>query len=192
MILDMRKNKILFIFKRCEYNDNKVLITENLSFLSIISSIIIISLKSTVENSNEESSDVNPSKDTRKKSTSTLKTLKKKKIQKSDLLDIVEIDISIYYHLTRSKENKLFFLIMNEVYNTLIKSFEILSSMKRDSRISVNDSCLCNFKIKYKKCCESYISKNPQINNIKILISQKVLSKFSIDYHNYANVFDRS
>ena len=188
----MRKNKILFIFKRCEYNDNKVLITENLSFLSIISSIIIISLKSTVENSNEESSDVNPSKDTRKKSTSTLKTLKKKKIQKSDLLDIVEIDISIYYHLTRSKENKLFFLIMNEVYNTLIKSFEILSSMKRDSRISVNDSCLCNFKIKYKKCCESYISKNPQINNIKILISQKVLSKFSIDYHNYANVFDRS
>ena len=64
--------------------------------------------------------------------------------------------------------------------------------MKRDNRISINDSYLCNFKIKYKKCYKSYIFKNSQINNIKILISQKMLSKFSIDYHNYANVFDKS
>ena len=81
---------------------------------------------------------------------------------------------------------------MNKIYDTFIKSFEILSSMKRDNRISINDSYLYNFKIKYKKCCESYIFKNSQINNIKILISQKMLSKFSIDYYNYANVFDRS
>ena len=94
--------------------------------------------------------------------------------------------------MIRSKENKLFFLTMNKIYDTLIESFEILPSIKRDSRISVNDSCLCNFRIKYKKCYESYISKNSQINNIKILISQKVFSKFSIDYYDYVNVFDRS
>ena len=51
-------------------------------------------------------------------------------IQKLDLLNIIEINISIYYHLARSKKNKLFFLIMNEIYDTLIKSFEILSSIK--------------------------------------------------------------
>ena len=187
----MRKDKILFISKRYKHNNNKVLISENLSFLSITSFIIIISLKPIIENSNEKSFDVNPSKDTRKRSTFILKTFKEKMIQKLDLLNIVEINISIYYHLTRSKENKLFFLIINKIYDTLIKSFEILSSMKRDNRISINDQYLYNFKIKYKKCYESYIFKNSQINNIKILTSQEMLNKFSIDYYNYVNVFDK-
>ena len=188
----MRKNKILFIFKRYKYNDNQASTIENLSFLSITSFIIIISLKSTVENSNEESLDVNSLKNMRKRLTLILKTFKKKMIQKSDFLNIVEIDILIYYYLIRSKENKLFSLIMNKIYDTLIEPFEILSSIKRDNRILINDSYLCNFRIKYKKCCEFYIFKNSQINNIKILTSQKVLSKFSIDYHNYVNVFDKS
>ena len=113
-------------------------------------------------------------------------------IQKLDFLNIVEINVSIYYYLIRSKENKLFSLTMNKIYDIFIKSFEILSSMKRDNRISINDSYLCNFKIKYKKCYESYIFKNSQINNIKILTSQKVLSKLLIDYYNYADVFDKS
>ena len=81
---------------------------------------------------------------------------------------------------------------MNKIYDTLIKFFETLSSMKRDNRISINNSYLCNFRIKYKKCYKFYIFKNSQINNIKILISQKVLNKFSIDYYNYINVFDKS
>ena len=80
MVFDMRKDKILFIIKRCEHNNNKVSAIENLSFLSIISFIIITLLKLTVENSNEENSNVNPSKNTRKKSTSTLKTFKEKMI----------------------------------------------------------------------------------------------------------------
>ena len=192
VILNIRKNKILFVSKRYKYNDNKVSASENLSFLSITSSIIITSLKSIIENSNEESSDVNFSKDTRKKSTSIFKIFKEKMIQKSNLLNIVEIDISIYYYLIRSKENKLFSLTMNKIYDIFIKSFEILSSMKRDNRISINDSYLCNFKIKYKKCYKFYIFKNSQINNIKILTSQKMLNKLSIDYYNYVNVFDKS
>ena len=192
VIFDIKKNKILFISKRYKYNDNKVLISENLSFLSITSFIIIISLKFIVENSDEESSDVNFSKNTRERSTFTFKAFKKKMIQEFNLLNIVEINISIYYYLARSKENKFFSLIMNKIYDTLIKSFEILFLMKRDNRILINDSYLCNFKIKYKKYCESYIFKYSQINNIKILISQKMLSKLSIDYYNYVNVFDKS
>ena len=169
VILDMRKDKMLFISKRYKYNDNKVSASENLSFLSIILFIVITSFKSIVVDSDEESSD--SSKDIRKRSTSTLRTFKKKMIQKSDLLNIVEINVLIYYYLARSKENKLFSLIMNEIYDTPIEPFEISSSMKRDNRISINDSCLCDFEIKYKKCYESYIPKNPQINNIKILTS---------------------
>ena len=192
VVLDMRKNKILFVFKRYKHNDNKVLAIENLSFLSIISFVIITLLKPTVENLNEKSLNVNPSKDTRKKLTPILKTFKKKKIQESDLLNIIEINILTYYYLTRSKENKLFSLTINKIYDTLIEPPEILSSIKRDSRISINDSYSCNSRIKYKKCCESYISKNPQINNIEILISQKVLNKLLIDYYNYVNVFDKS
>ena len=69
---------MLFVSKRYKYNNNKVSTPENLSFLSIISSIIIISLKSTAENLNEESFDINSSKDTKKRSTSILKTFKKK------------------------------------------------------------------------------------------------------------------
>ena len=77
----MRKNKMLFVFKRYKYNDNKVSTSENLSFLSIILFIIIISFKFIVKNSNEESFDVNSSKDIKKKSTSTLKAFKKKDLK---------------------------------------------------------------------------------------------------------------
>ena len=160
MVFDMRKDKILFIFKRYEHNDNKVSAIKDLSFLSIISFVIITLLKFIVENLNEKSLNMNSSKDTRKRSTSTPRTFKEKMIQKSDLLNIVEIDVSTYYYLARSKENKLFSLTMNEIYDIFIKPLEILSSMKRDNRISINDSYLCNFKIKYKKCYKSYISKN--------------------------------
>ena len=114
---------------------------------------------------------MNFSKDIRKRLTSTLRVLKKKMIQKSDLLNIVEINVSAYYYLTQNKKNKLFSLTINKIYDTLIESFEVLLSIKRDNRISINDFCLYNFDIKYKKCCESYIFKNSQINNIKILIS---------------------
>ena len=151
---------MLFIFERYKYNDNKVSAFKDFSFLSIISFIIIISLKLIVKNLNEKSFDVNSSKNIKKRSTSTLRALKKKMIQKSNLLNIIEINALIYYFLIRNKENKLFSLIINEIYDTFIESFETLSLMKRDNRISVNDSYLCNFKIKYKKCYESYIFKN--------------------------------
>ena len=41
VIFDMRKDKILFVFKRYKYDDNKILASEDLSFLPIISFIII-------------------------------------------------------------------------------------------------------------------------------------------------------
>ena len=174
IILDMLKNKILFIFKRCEYDDNKISTAKDLSFLSIISSIIITrSLKFTVKNeSNENNFDMNHSKDisNKKKSTSTLKTFKEKMIKKSDFIDITEIDASAYYYLTRNKKNKLFSLTMNEIYDTLCESSST-KTIQRNNRISLNKSCLCDFESKYKKCCESYTLKIVQINNVEVLTS---------------------
>ena len=114
---------------------------------------------------------MNSLKDIKKKSISTLRAFKKKMIQKFNLLNIIKINVLVYYHLTRSKENKFFSLIINEIYDTLIESFKTLSLMKRDNRILINDSYLCNFKIKYKKCYKFYIFKNSQINSIEILTS---------------------
>ena len=81
-------------------------------------------------------------------------------IQESNLLDIVKTNVLIYYYLTRNKKNKRFSLIINEIYDIFIKSFEVLLLIKRDNRISVNDLYLCGFEIKYKRCCESYTFKD--------------------------------
>ena len=135
---------------------------------------------------------MNHSKDisNRKKSTSISKALKEKIIKEPDLIDIAEIDASTYYHLTRNKKNKFFSLIMNEIYDISCEPSSI-KTIQKDNRISFNKSCLCDFESKYKKCCGSYISKIVQINNVEIFISQKMLNKLLMNYHNYANVFDK-
>ena len=124
VIFDMFKNKILFLFKRYNYDDNKILTLKDLSFSSITLFVVIIrSFKFIVENdSNEDIFDINHLKDVsnRKRLILTFKTFKKKKIRKSDLIDIVEIDVSAYYYLVRNKENKLFSLIMNKIYDIFI------------------------------------------------------------------------
>ena len=196
VVLDMFKNKILFFFKRCDHNNNKILTLKDLSFLSNASFIIIIrSFKLIVKNdSNENNFDMNHFKDVfnRKRSTSTLKAFKEMKIQKSDLIDIVEINALTYYYLIRNKENKLFSLTINEICDTPIQFLEVSSQMKRDNRISINKSCLYGFIIEYKRCCEFYTSKFIQINNVDVLTLQKMLNKLFINYYNYINVFNRS
>ena len=80
----MFKDKILFLFKRCDHNNNKILISKNLSFLPNASFIVITRpFKFIVENdSNENNFDINHSKNAfnRKRSTSTFKTFKEMKI----------------------------------------------------------------------------------------------------------------
>ena len=120
----MFKNKILFLFERCDHNNNKILISKDFSFLSNALFVVIIRFfKLIVKNdSNENNFDMNHFKDVfnKKRSISTFKALKEMKIQKSDLIDIVEIDVLTYYHLIKNKENKLFFLTMNEICDTPI------------------------------------------------------------------------
>ena len=50
-------------------------------------------------------------------------------IKKFDFINIIKINISIYYHLTRNKKNKLFSLTINEIYDIFNKLFEIISQL---------------------------------------------------------------
>ena len=100
MIFIILKNKILFIFERCKYNNNKILILKNLSFLPTTLFIVIIRLfKSIVKNkSNENKIDIKFSKNIlyKKKLTLTFKEFKKIKIKKFNFVDIVEINVLAY------------------------------------------------------------------------------------------------
>ena len=162
----------MFISERCKHNNNKILILKNLSFLLSTSFIIITRfIKFIIKNKSDEYNvDINFSKDIKKRLTSTFKAFKEIKIKKFDFIDIAKIDALAYYYLIRNKENKLFSLIINEIYDDFIKSFDVISQIKRDHRILINKPYLCDFEIKYKKCYKFYISKNTYINNIKILI----------------------
>ena len=119
----MFKDKILFVFKRCKYNNNKILISKNLFFLSIILFIIVTrSLKFIVKNKlNENNFDINFLKNilNKKRLTLTLRVFKEKIIKRFDFIDIAKINVWPYYYLIRNKKNKLFSLTMNEIYNTL-------------------------------------------------------------------------
>ena len=53
------------------------------------------------------------------------KTLKEKIIKKFDFINIVEIDVLVYYHLIRNKKNKFFSLTMNEIYNMFYEPFSL-------------------------------------------------------------------
>ena len=124
VILDMFRDKILFLFERYDHDDNKILTLKDLSFLSNVSSVVITRFfKLIVENdSNEYNFDMNHFKNVfnKKRLISIFKIFKEMKIQKLDLIDIIEIDVSAYYYLIKNKENKLFSLTMNKIYDTFI------------------------------------------------------------------------
>ena len=118
------------------------------------------------------------------------KIFKKKMIKKFDFIDIIEIDALIYYYLTRNKENKLFFLIINKIYNILYEPSSI-KTIQKNNRILFNKLYLCDFENKYKKCYKSYTLKIVQINNVEIFIFQKMLNRLFVNYYNYTNIFDK-
>ena len=119
------------MFKRYKYNDNKTLTFKNLSFLLKTLFIIITrSLKLIIKNElNENNFDINYFKNisNKKKSILTFKIFKKKMIKKLNFIDIIKINVSIYYYLIRNKENKLFSLIINKIYDIFNKSLEVIS-----------------------------------------------------------------
>ena len=121
---------------------------------------------------------------------------------KNKEIDILEIEVIVYYKLIRDKNNKLFSLIIAKINKAYLTS-----RPSRNPRMLVNKLYLYKFEIKYKRCCESNISiinKNKsyisiksetnyliRINNAETLIYNKILAKLFIEYYNFVNVFDR-
>ena len=118
-------------------------------------------------------------------------------------INILKVEVIVYYKLTRDKNNKLFSLIIaktNKAYFTSISSYS--------PYILINKLYLYKFEIKYKRYCKSnisiinknksYISINSEtnysirINSAKTLIYNKILVKLSIEYYNFIDVFDRT
>ena len=100
----MIRDKILFLLERCEYNNNIILLAEDLAFLSnvIASSYTILkrSLNSILENK------INLAI----KTTEIAYEITSKIILK--IINIAKIEAISYYRLARDKENKLFSLII--------------------------------------------------------------------------------
>ena len=192
----MLKNKILFVSDRYEHDKNQTLLSKNLSFLSIsssssssISSLSTLKRSSTptCEDENYEiafESLFSSEQSSKLRRTSSSRVAKKQRTSSLNALNIVEIEVSAFHMLTSNKINKLFSITSSEIYNSASLSFV------RNSRISVNESCPCHSKLKYKKCCELYTT--IRVNNTKKLIPENVKKKLSKKYHDFLDVFDRS
>ena len=187
-LLDMIINKILFVLKRYYYNNNNTSFSKKLIFIfsklsSILLSLVILKRSSLATVEEETINDI----------TSLLKNKE---------IDILKVEVIVYYKLTRDKNNKLFSFIItrtNKAYLT--------SRSSRSPHILVNKLYFYRFEIKYKRYCESNISiinKNKsyisvksetnhliRINNAKTLIYNEILAKLSIEYYNFIDVFDR-
>ena len=100
-------------------------------------------------------------------------------------IDILEVDAVVYYRLTRDKNNKLFFFIINK--NNIAS---LTSESSRNSYILVNKLYLYRSKRKYKKCYRSNIV--IYINKIEILTHKELLVKLLLKYYNYIDVFNRT
>ena len=83
----------------------------------------------------------------------------------------------------------MFSITSSEIYNSISLSF-IRNSRISVNRISVNKSCSCYSKLKYKKCYELYIA--VRVNNTKKLILENIKKKLLKKYYDFLNVFNRS
>ena len=192
----MLKNKILFVLDRCEHDENQTSSSKNLSFLPTSSpSSSSISLSSTLKRPSTPTcedegykiafeSPSSSEQSSKSRRTSNSRAAKEQRTSLSDALNIVEIEASAFHMLTSNKINKLFSITSSEIHNSTSSPFV------RNSRISVNESCLCDSKPKYKKCYKLYTA--VRVNNTKELTLENVKKKLSKKYHNFLNVFDRS
>ena len=169
VLLNIIKNKILFISRRYKYNYNITFSYSDLSFIlnttytSILRTILKRSLISIVED--KIIKDINS-------------------LSRDQNINILEIKVVVYYRLIRDKNNKLFSLIINK---NNIASFT--SKTFHNFYILVNKLYLYKSKRKYKKCYKSNIL--IYINKTKILTHKEILVKLLLKYYNYINIFNR-
>ena len=188
-LLDIIIDKILFVSRRCNHNNNNTSFSKELTFIpsklpSLLLSSVILKRSLSAKVEEETINNITP-------------------LLKNKDINILKVEAVVYYKLARDKDNKLFSLTItgiDKAYFTLIAS--------HSSRVPVNKLYSYRSKIKYKKCCgsnthiinnnKSDISVNSgashtvRINSTKTLTHNEILVKLSIEYHNYADVFDKT
>ena len=123
----MLRDKVLFLSRRYIYNYNIIFLLQDLFFLKISTSKTTLLktlkrlLKPTFEdNSNTSESNVSISNrlvlPSIKRITLTPRAIKENRTLYSNTANIAEISALLYYYLARNKENKLFSLIIKEIY----------------------------------------------------------------------------
>ena len=169
VLLNIIKNKILFISRRYEYNYNTTFSYSDLSFIlnttctSTLRTILKRSLIFIVEDK-------------------TIKDINS--LLEDQNINILEVEVVVYYRLIRDKNNKLFSFIINKnnIASLTLRTFY-------SSYILVNKLYLYKSKRKYKKYYKSNTS--IYINKTKILTYKEILVKLFSKYYNYIDVFDR-
>ena len=196
VLLDMMKDKILFVPGRCTHDDSAPSNIEDLTFISLSKSadppVPPRPLSPTVTDSDSDDDD----------SVSGDKRVPKKD---DDTLDICEIGGDAFFLNAKDENNKLFSLTMNEIYD-----IPPTSHYNHTPRVGRNERCPCQSGLKYKKCCGkvSHSEYGPStvpldgqvdINNTeadgsvsKQLTPEEIKQRLPTVYHDYLNVFNRS
>lgn len=184
VLLDMLRDKVLFVPGRCNHDGDKVSPREDLTFLTPVatpspaSSPVILKRprppSPTVEAEEEDpasSSDDRHEADkdssdsdafilgsSRGRTIPNPREIKKQKASNPDYLDIHEISADAFYMNAKDKRNKLFSLTMNEVHE--LKTPDKPPARPLYPKTGRNAPCPCESGSKYKRCCGSNILLN--------------------------------
>ena len=160
VLLNIIKDKILFISRRYKYNYNTIFSYSDLSFILntaytlILKTILKYSLISIIEDKTIRDIDL---------------------LSKDQNINILKVEVVVYYRLTRDKNNKLFSLIINKnnIASLTLESFY-------SPYILINKLYFYESKRKYKKYYKSNIL--IYINKTKILTHKEILVKLFSKY----------
>ena len=193
VVLDMMKDKVLFVPGRCNHDGDMASAEADLSFLPPpIPKTTSTGPPSPTCSSEDESSpsegDSSGDSSTAPEKASPLKRKKKsspttKPLRNSNGLDINEISAAAFYDHARKGDCQLFALTITE------EGVAISPQAKSGPHIGRNDRCPCGSKTKYKKCCGSNAVR---VCETEILTPEQVKDRLPTEYHDYLDVFDRS
>lgn len=186
VLLDMLKDKLLFVPGRCNHDGNKVSSSEDLTFVNTPKvtfsgpsttpkAILKRPSKPSVEDAPEMTSATPPSEHRKKEDPPIADT--------PAALDILEIGAAAFHTLAKDKSNTLFTVTPSGNHESL----PIPTS--RNKRIPVNKPCPCGSSIKYKHCCGSH---SPiHVNSTDKITPDEIKRRLPEEYHDYLDVFDR-
>ena len=188
VLLDMLKDKILFVPGRCSHDGSKASSPEDLAFLSSHTSTQHAVIPRTVLKRPPSPTVEDPSdSDSTEPDSACPKHANPKGTPRlSEPLDILEVNAASYYTLARDKDVNLFSVTPSDHSH-----MQPPPLATRDSRIPINKPCPYGSKTKYKKCCGSY-SKTVQISETAAPTEDEIKAKLPAEYHDYLDVFDRA